>query len=421
MNYDTVVVGVGLAGLTAGLRLAEGGQRVLLLARGIGATHLGGHTVDVLGYAPDRVDGPGRALPGFAAEHPEHPYARLSPDVIAESIEWFRSRLEAYPFAGTLEENLLLPTAVGVPKPTALVPETMAAGDLRQPGPLLFAGFRALKDFYPAYLAENVARATEAMGIPSSTRAVELSLTVDGERDVSALAFARRLDEDLEFRKELIRELEPHVRSGERVGVPALLGLNDAVTVWRELQDGLGCPVFEVPTLPPSVPGIRLYQVLKEAIRRRGGRIVLNTPIVGVESRQGRVEAVRAESAARPVSHRASSFVLASGGFASRGLETDSHGNVRETVFGLPVAGVPAAGRPRFGPGYLDEHPMSRTGVAVDDDLRPVDAEGGVVYENVFVAGATLGGAEPWREKSGNGISLATGYRAAQAIERMAR
>jgi len=32
----------------------------------------------------------------------------------------------------------------------------------------------------------------------------------------------------------------------------------------------------------------------------------------------------------------------------------------------------------------------------------------------VLVAGATLAGAEPWREKSGDGISLATGHRAAE-------
>jgi glycerol-3-phosphate dehydrogenase subunit B len=62
----------------------------------------------------------------------------------------------------------------------------------------------------------------------------------------------------------------------------------------------------------------------------------------------------------------------------------------------------------RFRPGYFDEQPMSRVGVAVDRQLRP---EG---LENVRVAGATLAGAEPWKEKSGDGISLATGFRAAE-------
>jgi hypothetical protein len=34
----------------------------------------------------------------------------------------------------------------------------------------------------------------------------------------------------------------------------------------------------------------------------------------------------------------------------------------------------------------------------------------------VLVAGAALAGAEPWREKSGEGLSLATGHRAAGLI-----
>ena len=33
-----------------------------------------------------------------------------------------------------------------------------------------------------------------------------------------------------------------------------------------------------------------------------------------------------------------------------------------------------------------------------------------------FVSGATLAGAVPWREASGNGLSLASGYAAASAI-----
>ena len=48
--------------------------------------------------------------------------------------------------------------------------------------------------------------------------------------------------------------------------------------------------------------------------------------------------------------------------------------------------------------------------MAVGRDLRP---EG---LANVLVVGATLAGAQPWKEKSGDGISLATGHRAAELI-----
>jgi glycerol-3-phosphate dehydrogenase subunit B len=64
---------------------------------------------------------------------------------------------------------------------------------------------------------------------------------------------------------------------------------------------------------------------------------------------------------------------------------------------------------------------MGRAGIAVDAGQRPVDADGSQPFENVLVAGATLAGAEPWREKSGDGLSLATGHRAAGLIVDAAR
>ena len=103
-------------------------------------------------------------------------------------------------------------------------------------------------------------------------------------------------------------------------------------------------------------------------------------------------------------------FVLASGGFASGGIELDSRWVTHETGAGPAAARRPGRGEPRFVPRYLDEQPIARVGVAVDGDLR---AEGA---ENVVVAGASLPGAIPWREGSGEGIALASGYRAAQVV-----
>ena len=64
-SYDTVVIGAGLAGLTAALRLADEGRRVAVLAKGVGATHLAPATIDVLGYVDGPVDSPAQALPEF--------------------------------------------------------------------------------------------------------------------------------------------------------------------------------------------------------------------------------------------------------------------------------------------------------------------------------------------------------------------
>jgi glycerol-3-phosphate dehydrogenase subunit B len=415
MTYDVVVIGAGLAGLTAALRLAEQGLRVLVVAKGVGGTHLAPATIDVLGYVDRPVESPSRALPEFLAAHPGHPYGRLSVELIRSSLEWFRARLGDLGYQGRLEENFVLPTAVGVAKPTALVPQTMAAGDLRGGGRFVFVGLRGLKDFYPAYLADNLVRAALPGGASVSARAVELAPPLGDEGDVGTAGFARRFEQP-GFRDTVVHELERRLVPGEIVGFPAVLGLRHAREVWQELETRLRRPVFEVPTLPPSVGGIRLFESMTGALGREGARVVVGSTVSGAEHGGRRLEGVVAQTAGRPRTYRAHSFVLASGGFASGGLQLDSYGRVREAAFDLALVGVPAPDALRFEPGYFDEHPIARAGLAVDEELRPVDAEGKPAFENLHAAGASLAGAAPWREASGNGLSLATGYAAASAI-----
>ena len=412
-SYDTVVIGAGLAGLTAALRLTEEGQRVAVLAKGVGATHLSPGTVDVLGYVDGPVESPAKALPDFAAANPDHPYRRLPLELIRASLDWFKARLGDHAYSGGLDENFLVPTAVGVAKPTALVPETMAAGDLRRGGRFVFVGLRGLKDFYPAYLADNLARASLQAEV--FTRVVELEPPLGSARDVSGLGFARRF-EQADFREAVVAELDRFLVPGEIVGFPAVLGVGRAREVWHELETRLGHQVFEVPTLPPSVQGLRLYETMTTVFRRHGGRLVVGSTVAGDKTRGARLENVVAKTAGRPLTYRARSFVLATGGFASGGLQLDSSGQIRETVFDLPVAGVPGPNQPPFEQGYLADHAISRAGIAVDESMRPVDGKGMAPYENVHAVGATLGGAVPWREASGNGLSLASGYAAASAI-----
>lgn len=414
MIADAIVIGAGLAGLTAALRLAEAGLRTTLVAHGVGATHLSPATVDVLGYAPELVESPARAMPAFVAERPDHPYARLAEGSLAASLDWFRDRVPELGYTGSVDANLLLPTAVGVAKPTALVPRSMAAGDLREGGRFVFVGLRALRDFYPGYLADNI-REVKPSGAVVEARAVLLD-DPGSEADVGPLGYAR-LFEDPAFRDAVSSRLLPQLEPGEAVGFPSVLGLDRHEVVWRELQDRLERPVFEVPSLPPSVSGIRLFRALRWRLRREGGRLVIGPSVTGAETRDGRVTAlVVREAAHRETRYEARWFVLASGGFASGAIVLDSYGEVRETLFRLPVWGVPPVEEPRFLPSYFDEHPMARAGLAVDESLRPVDAQRNPVLENLAAAGAVLGGAEPWREQSGNGLALATGFAAASTL-----
>ena len=86
-SYDVLVIGAGLAGLTAATRLAEGGARVMVLAgRRRDAPRARHHRrARLCGRGPGRA--PGDAL---GALDDAHPYARVGADQIAASVEWFR-------------------------------------------------------------------------------------------------------------------------------------------------------------------------------------------------------------------------------------------------------------------------------------------------------------------------------------------
>lgn len=404
LHFDAVVIGAGTAGLTAATRLAQGGARVCVLAKGVGSTHLAPGTIDVLGYAPELVREP---LPAIKNLGPDHPYSLIGADALVEALEWLLGCADAgplpgYRYVGALQRNVLLPTAVGALRPSALVPETMAAGDSEQLDRVCIVGTHALRDMHPSLCAANLRQAA------IDARAVLLELKLE-RADMSALGIARKFD-DPAWRAQFCAELALALRAEEHVGMPAMLGLRDPHGAWSDVEHRLGRRVFEIPTLPPSVPGMRLYEILRFALRAARGRLILGAEVVGFEREGDRVVSVSARAAGRDIRYAADWIVLASGGFASGGIELDSHWVTHERVLGLELRGVPAAGSARFVASYFDEQPIARSGVAVGPDLL---ANG---TANVLVSGAALPGAIPWREGSGEGIALASGSRAARFV-----
>ena len=194
LHFDVVVIGAGTAGLVAGARLAQGGARVCVIAKGIGSTHLSPATIDVLGYTPERVTKRlGKSLSDLISARPDHPYALVGSETVAEAIGWFTQTvadgpLPGYAYIGNPERNVLFPSALGGLRPSALVPETMAAGDSAQLGRVCIVGTPALRDFHPSLCAANLTTA----GIEA--RAVNLELKLD-RADANALGIARLFDD----------------------------------------------------------------------------------------------------------------------------------------------------------------------------------------------------------------------------------
>jgi glycerol-3-phosphate dehydrogenase subunit B len=137
---------------------------------------------------------------------------------------------------------------------------------------------------------------------------------------------------------------------------------------------------------------------------------------VGAEVAGGRLTGLRVLESGRPRVHPATAVVLATGGFASGGLDLDSHGVLREPALHLPLQGPEPGVGQGLRPGYLEPQPLMQAGVRVDAAMRPLGPEGRPVYANLHAAGDLLAGAEPWREASGEGIAITSAHVAASAI-----
>ncbi|MDA8395099.1 MAG: anaerobic glycerol-3-phosphate dehydrogenase subunit GlpB [Candidatus Dormibacteraeota bacterium] len=410
MGTDAVVLGAGTAGMVAALRLAVAGASVLVLAEGQGGLPLAPAQIDVLGYRPQLVLDPVGEIPGFLESRPDHPYRLVEAAEVEAGLDWFLELAAPLGYTGNPHQNRLQPTAVGALRPTCLVPETMAAGDLSDGGSVLVVGLKGFRDFHAPLLAENLALARPPSGAEVRARSVEVSLLGD-PRDLRPQLLVRRLEERPVL-AELGREIRSRLEQEDLVGVPAVLGLERSHEVWQRLQELVGRPVFEIPTPPPSQPGQRLQQHLFRALRRLGGEVRLGARASGYRASGDRLVAVKVVTAAREVEIPADRFVLATGGIGTGGITVGPEGELREEVFGARVSRGGAPEEPLVE--YLATQPLDRLGVEVDDEQRPLGKTGGALFENLWVAGAALAGAEPWREKSGEGISLATGYRAAR-------
>ena len=369
-----VVIGAGLAGLAAALFAAQAGARVTLIGHGLGRLILT----------------PGPQYGMFAA-HPG----------VAAFLDWCTE----YPRLAGGAAPGVLPTVLGIPQHSEGFLSWQAVGALQSPGDMLLVGFGGWRDFDPALAAGMLGARGIHVALPG----------VEGPWDLSPTELAYRFD-DPAFRAEVARQVRGRLQGETRVGFPAVLGLHDP-QVLPDLNSQIGCPVFEIPTLPPSVPGTRLFNTLKGWLLRHGARVQIGHPVLRpVTGNDGRLRGVAVASAGRETIVRGDAFILASGGLYGGGLRSDDRGRVWEPIFDLAVS-ADSDRAAWFRPDLLDPagHPVHAFGLPVDGALRPLAESGQVAYPNLFAAGHALGGINALIAGCDEGLDLASAFVAVRA------
>jgi len=362
-----LVVGGGIAGYCAALAARRDGAEGTVVARAPGATALYAGGMEVIDD-----------LEAILEHQPHHPITRLGLDSVRLSteldtaIQALRLALEkeGLKFEGTWRTRGLYADVHGLARAANLVPASVAGGELRALNGkrLAVVGIKEVGDYDAASTAQalkelhGVDAFPEEVSIPELPQAASIT--------------------DLYGRR-----------------APQATGARSAAIAYPPGFTNLPREGFELLASPPSPHGWRLQQAIAHSTVR--------AEVASLETARGRVISARAGDR----TFRADAFIFATGRHIGGGLmggRVTSEPLLRLGVFhdGTPITRM---GTRLQHLQYLDPGEELRSGLATDNRLHPLDEDGRVTYDNLYAAGAVLGGYE-YSGPCGFGVPILTGW-----------
>ena len=420
IKCELTVIGTGIAGMASALFAANRGLSTILVGS-TGEIIFASGLLDLMGVYPIEEKkswrDPWAGIDALVRDIPNHPYARLKKEDIRAAFEEVLSFLQdaALPYCIHMNRNAEVLTPLGIVKSTYCVPQTMWSGveALKERRACLLIDIRGLKGFSARQIAAAFRNEwpdlrTTRICFPGTDHVSE----VYTEHMANALVLSQN-------REKFAQAVRPHVKDAQAVGMPAILGLYRSNEVLADLEKLIEAPVFEIPTMPPCVPGLRLREAFERGLRAKGVEYFSQKRVLEVNrSGEGDFELGIGKVA---VEHRVQSkgVILASGRFIGGGLHADRK-RIRETIFDLPVH-QPGTRTEWHRQDFLDPrgHPINRAGLEIDDTFRPLDSSSRPAFETLFAAGSILAHQDWKRMKCGSGLGITTAFAAVKSFTRL--
>jgi len=416
IDCDLVIIGAGMAGMAAAL--FAGNRNIDTIQVGIASEIIfSSGLLDLLGVHP-MEDGIARKDPWTGIEElcldiPDHPYARIPPAMIQEAFEELVAFLNTSGLVYTRAENQnsFVLTPVGTTKPSYFIPRTMWNGvqALETKKPCLIVDIKGLKGFS----ARQVVAALKPVwpGLDHATIAFPGART-QGDMYLEPLARSLVIPE---VRRALADELRPHLKYARFLGMPAVFGIQDAHKILSDIEKQVGVPMFEIPTMPPSIPGLRIKETFESNLPAKSVRRFFQKRVLGVQmGEEGFIVEIGDTSPETAI--KTKGVVLASGRFLGKGLFADRK-KIRESIFNLPVH-QPEQRTEWHRYEFLDPagHPVNKAGLVTDDRFRPLGQSGKIAHDRLFAAGSILAHQDWIRQKCGSGLAIASAHVAVNAF-----
>ncbi|WXG40442.1 MAG: FAD-binding protein [Candidatus Freyarchaeum deiterrae] len=378
IDVDVLIIGCGMAGLVAARKISESNLSTMIVSTGLGSTVLSSGTIDLIGYFDGgEVRKPIETLDEFISQNPSHPYAVVGRERVLKAFQEFNEKYDSFiRYEGNLEKNMTLLTPLGLFKPTLLAQSSMIAGKREnlEGSKVLVVGFRNLLNHTPALIAKSL---KENWGIDadyikldrSETQPVQLALLLETNRE------------------DIIKNLnEYNLGNYDYLAFPPVLGIRQTGEILSEFEDSLGAKVFETMSFPPSVPGLRLQQLLEHPCIQNGVEIRLGWRAIEIKTiKQGCQTQVAEDDNRQEISSKA--VIVATGQIMRDEINITSEKNFQGSI-----------------------NPQILEYLNTDKEMRLIYE--GKSFEHVFVAGSALSE----KNMTGLGTPLSTGYASATEV-----
>ena len=413
---DLAIVGTGIAGCSSALFARKLGIDTLIVGNTGSLAYTSGY-FDLFGANENDLQpviDPWLAISQLRDTHPNYPLARLTPEEIKSGFTILTDFLGENGLAYTApgQENVEVLTPAGMTKKTLCLPMTMLAGAsaLKAGSPAVIIDFKGLKGFSGRQIVANLHHRWPHL----SCRRMNFPGMEHGELYPEMAARSLEVPAN---REQFATQLLQVAGDVQIIGLPAILGIHRPDRVKKALEDLTGRTIFELPTMPPSVAGVRIRELVEQTFPALGVQLIPQQKIKQLSIKNGSAE-LRLTDNFGPIEITAKAVILATGRFLSGGLSSRITGIV-EPLLDLPVY-QPNSREDWYREQYLDRngHAVHTSGLEVDDQFRPLGSKSKTAYDNLFCAGSVLAHQDWIRNRSGAGIAIGSAWRAVQSAHR---
>ena len=424
MNFDVAIIGGGLAGLTCGIALQQRGKRCVIINNGQAAIDFASGSLDLLSRMPDgsAVENINENLTALRTALPAHPYSLLGAEKVIAKAQNFERLANALnlDLIGSSEKNHWRVTGLGSLRGAWLSPNSVPTVQGNETFPhkrIAVLGIEGYHDFQPQLLAANLvlnpqfAHCEVTSGFLNIPQLDELR---QNAREFRSVNIAQLLEHKLAF-NDLVSEIIESAQGANAVLLPACFGLENQEFM-NALRDATKLALFELPTLPPSLLGMRQRIQLRRKFESLGGLMINGDSALNAHFEGDRVHCIKTRLL-EDEEIIADNFVLAAGSFFSKGLVSEFD-KIYEPVFESDIIGVEGFNdKDRFSwtnHRFANPQPYQSAGVAINEHCQVQKC--GQFLANLYAIGNVIGGFNALELGCGSGVAVVTALIVADEI-----